>query len=335
MLTLKAPSAMKASTSIRQQINQLDPLGGLCFLPGVICLLLALQWGGSTYAWSDGRIIALLVLFGLLMIAFIAIQVWKGETATVPPRIFRQRSIASGFFYTFTIGASMLIIVYFLPLWFQSVKGVSPVKSGIMLLPLIMSLVIASILTGVAVSKFGYYTPFMFAGTVFMATGAGLLTTFTTSTGHSKWIGYQVIFGLGLGLGAQQSNLAAQTVLAKPDAPTGISLMFFAQTLGGAIFVSAGQNVFSSHLVSSLSNVAGLDAVSIINSGATNIRTVVSSASLSLVLTAYNKALTDVYRVAVITTCLSIVGALTMEWKSVKTARKAQQQAQEAKKLEV
>jgi MFS family permease len=71
---LKVPSPAKAGTSIRQQFIQLDPLGTLCFLPGVSCLLLALQWGGSKYAWNDVRIIVSLVLAGLLIIAFIIIQ---------------------------------------------------------------------------------------------------------------------------------------------------------------------------------------------------------------------------------------------------------------------
>ena len=337
-LILKAPAPVKANTPFREQLVQLDLLGNLFFLPGIVCLLLALQWGGSTYAWSDGRIIALLVLFAVLIIAFIAIQIWKGENATVPPRIIRKRSIAAGFWYTICIGATLLVVVYFLPLWFQSIKGATAIRSGFMLLPLIMSVVISSILTGAAVTKLGYYTPFMIAGSVIMSVGAGLLTTLHTNTGHAKWIGYQVIFGFGLGMCAQQSSLAAQTVLDKRDAPTGISLAFFAQTLGGAIFVSVGQNIFSSHLVSGLSKVAGLDPAAIVNAGATNLRTVVSTASLGATLTAYNQALIDVYRLAVVTASLSIIGALAMEWKSVKHAKKAQEQAklaQEGKKAEV
>ncbi|KAK9384924.1 hypothetical protein V1515DRAFT_609917 [Lipomyces mesembrius] len=65
-------------------------------------------------------------------------------------------------------------------------------ESGIMILPLILSLVIASILTGIVVSKVGYYTPFLLAGAVFMATGAGLMTTFKVDTNHAKWIGYHL-----------------------------------------------------------------------------------------------------------------------------------------------
>ncbi len=65
-VVLKLPSLKNANLSIRQQFVQLDPLGTLFFLPSTVCLLLALQWGGSTYAWKDGRIIAQTLIRELL-----------------------------------------------------------------------------------------------------------------------------------------------------------------------------------------------------------------------------------------------------------------------------
>lgn len=76
----------------RERIKELDLLGTAVFIPGIICLLLALQWGGTKHPWSDGRIIALFVLFGIFIIAFVAIQIWKGDAATVPPSISMQFS---------------------------------------------------------------------------------------------------------------------------------------------------------------------------------------------------------------------------------------------------
>ena len=158
-LILKIPVAKNDHTTLRQRIDRLDPLGTACFLPGIVCLLLALQWGGSTYAWDDGRIIALLILFGVLIIAFIGIQIWKKENATVPPRIISQRSIAFGLCYQTCVGASMMTEVYWLPIWFQAIKGASPVHSGIMNLPLILSLVVGSMSTGFLISKVVGYCP--------------------------------------------------------------------------------------------------------------------------------------------------------------------------------
>lgn len=109
-----------AKLSATDKLIRMDPLGNLFFMPSVICLLLALQWGGTTYAWNSARIISLLVLFGVLAIAFVAVQLWNQEMATVPPRIVNQRSIAAGIWYSFFSGAAFLTMVGSLSncLWF-------------------------------------------------------------------------------------------------------------------------------------------------------------------------------------------------------------------------
>ena len=152
-----------------------------------------------------------------------------------------------------------------------------------------------------------------------MPIGAGLISTFHVNTSRGIWIGYQVLFGVGLGIGQQHGSLAAQTVLAKKDVPTGISLMFLCQMLGGAIFVSVGENVLNSHLVSGLLRlVPDLDADTIVNTGATDIRYVVPAHDLHKVLSIYNSALRNTFYVSVATASLVSIGAVSVEWRSVK-----------------
>ncbi|KIW01485.1 uncharacterized protein PV09_07238 [Verruconis gallopava] len=311
--------AKDTATTWRGQVAQMDPLGTVTFMAGVICLLLALQWGGSKYAWGNARIIVLLVLFAVLATCFVAIQIWKQERATVPPRIFKNQNVWGGAIFAAMVGGAFFILVYYLPIWFQAIKGVSAVKSGIMNLPLILGVVVLSILAGGLTTALGYYTPFMYASTVFMAVGAGLITTFKVNTGHSKWIGYQFIFGTGVGLGMQQTMIAAQTVLPKADIAIGTSIMMFSQTLGGALFVSVGQNVFTNELVKGIKHyVPNLDAGFVLSVGATEIKNRVPPASLSGVLQAYNDALTRTWYAAVALACLSGLGCAFVQWKSVK-----------------
>ena len=317
---LKLPS-QKKHQSLKEQINQLDPIGTFFFLPGFISLLLALQWGGSTYAWNSARIIALLVIFGVCACIFIAIQAWKGDMATVPPHILMNRSLAAAFSFSFCIGGSMMVLIYYLAIWFQAIKDASPVQSGIMSLPFLLSLVVASISAGIFVKKVGYYAPPIIASAIIMPIGAGLLTTFTPETGHAKWIGYQVVFGFGLGIGMQQANMAAQTILEKKDVSTGVSLNFFSQLVGGAIFISVGQSILVNDLISGLSGIPGFDPAIVVNTGATEIKSVVGAQHLELVKVAYNHALTKVFEVALILSCLTIIAALTIEWKNIKTAK--------------
>ncbi|KAI9728589.1 MAG: hypothetical protein M1834_007617 [Cirrosporium novae-zelandiae] len=319
------PTAHLGSTmTVRQILLKLDPLGNLFFLPSIICLLLALQWGGSTYAWNNPRIIALLVVFAILLIAFIAVQYFLRATATIPIHIIKQRSILFGTIFSVFVGGSMIALIYYLPIWFQAIKGVSAVESGIRNIPMLLGLFITSILSGIIITLIGYYTPFMIACSIFMSIGAGLMTTFTINTPSSQWIGYQALFGIGIGLGLQQPILAAQTILPNEDVPTGTSLMFFAQSLGGSIAVSIASNVFNSGLISGLENskIKDINPAAIINAGATGLRGLLSKQDTSLVLKIYNDALMDAFIVGVAFACCSVIGVVGMEWKSVKQRKK-------------
>ncbi|KUI71427.1 Putative HC-toxin efflux carrier TOXA [Cytospora mali] len=325
---LQVPDRETTHLPNRQKLSQLDFVGLIMLLPGTICLLLALQWGGLTYAWGNGRIIALLTLGAILLIGFVLVQIFMPDTATVPPRIFVQRSIMAGLWSTFCIGASMMILIYYLPVWFQAIKGVSAVNSGVRLLPMVLPMVVSSITSGVLISKIGYYTPFMLFGVVLLSVGAGLLTTLQVDTGEGKWIGYQVIFGFGMGMTFQAPNLAAQTVLPTHDVPIGTSLMLFSQLLSGAIFISVGQNVLDNELLRNLAGIAGFDASTILNSGATTI-TALPEPLKSLVLVAYNAALRKTFQVGLVMTCLTIFGAATLEWRSVKGKKPSKNKEEE------
>jgi hypothetical protein len=78
---------------LKQQFLQLDPLGTFFIVPSLVCLLLAMQWGSSAYYWSNGHIIALLVVYAVLMLAFTLVQIVKNDTATIPARRIKTRNI--------------------------------------------------------------------------------------------------------------------------------------------------------------------------------------------------------------------------------------------------
>ena len=150
-----------------------------------------------------------------------------------------------------------------------------------------------------------------------MSVGAGLLTTLQVSTGAGKWIGYQVLYGFGMGLCFQTPNLATQTVLPLPDVPMGLALMFFGQLLGAAVFVSVGQNVLDNQLLHRLSGIPGFSISLITSAGATSL---IDSAPVDLrgmVLTAYNDALRKVFQIGLILSCITVLGTAALEWRSI------------------
>jgi len=331
MLVILKPPPNKNTMSLRERIISLDPLGTLVFLPGIVCIILALQWGGTTYPWSSWRIILLFVLGAVLLIIFCFVQVKSGENATVPLRIINQRSILAGIYFSLIVPGAMFVMIFFLPIWFQAIKGVSAVQSGIDTLPMILGLVVASIFAGAITGRTGYYTGQLYACSVIMTIGAGLLTTLKVYSSSSHWIGYQFLFGFGLGLGMQQAGMAAQTCLAKKDVMIGVSLMFFAQGLGGAIWLAVGQTIFNQGLVKNLKHIANIDPSMIVRTGATQLRHIVPPQFLNDVLIAYNKAITDTFKVGVGCAAATILAAIAMEWKSVKAEKDAREKAEKEK----
>ncbi|KAJ8069761.1 hypothetical protein OCU04_000180 [Sclerotinia nivalis] len=301
-------------------LKRLDPIGSILFVPAIICLLLALQWGGVTYAWSSGPVIALLVVFAVALIGFIVLQVFIGDDATLPARIISQRSIAFASLFSFCLGASFFIVTYYMPIWFQAIKGVQPVTSGIDFLPFILPEITGVMLSGGLVSAFGYANPFFIASSIIMSIGAGLCTLFTVHASQGAWIGYQFIWGIGIGIGFQQGTVVAQTVLPLKDIAVGTAAVLFVNLFGGAIFVAVAQNIFASNLIHKLLalNIQGLDPHAILYAGATNLRDVVGPEHIEKVLVQYNDAIVKVFQLGLIMSCLSIVGALGVEWKSIK-----------------
>lgn len=112
-LQLPALKSPASQPSLLLQLKEFDILGTLLFIPGIVSILLALQWGGSKYSWKDGRTIALLVIFGVLIAGFVAVQVWLQEKATVPPRILLNRSVWSASFFALFLGGAFFVMVYY------------------------------------------------------------------------------------------------------------------------------------------------------------------------------------------------------------------------------
>ncbi|KAL7629100.1 hypothetical protein AAE478_000618 [Parahypoxylon ruwenzoriense] len=319
LLMVHIPAKQQRPARLWEHFTRLDPLGTFFFVPSIVCLLLALQWGGSEYEWGSWQIILLLVLFGVLLVAFAAVQVLMPDTATIPVRVITHRSIAAATVFMLAVAGSMMMCVYFLPLWFQVVQGVSALQSGIDTIPFVLSLVAGSIMAGGTTQKLGYYVPAMLVCPTIMAIGQGLMSTFRVGETSAHWIGYQFLVGFGLGTGMQSAGLAAQAVLPKPDVPTGIALMFFCQQLGGGVFTSVGQNLLSTYMVEHVADVPGLDPKQITNEGATDIVDNVPPEYQAGVRDLYNRAISRIFLCSMGIALVAFVAALFMEWKNIKT----------------
>ena len=337
----RSPALLPPAKTLLGRINQLDPVGFALVAPATVCLLFALQWGGTKYPWSDDRIIVLFVLSGVLSLVFVAAQIWRKDEATVPPRIFLQRSVFFSTIGSAGIGSILVLYAFYLPIWFQAIQGKTPQSSGLSLLPLLLSNVLVVGCCSATVMITGYYTPFMIVGGALCVVSAGLISTWQVNASAGVWIGYQVrlgrrdhSFGLSithmlqvlaggsLGLVFQQPNIAVQTVLSKEDVPIGVSLLSFTQFLAGTIFVTISQTVLENKLASGLSGrIPGFDPSVIAGQGATSIRDLVPSAQLGIVLQVYNESLQAIWYITLGLSGLIFLSSFGLEWRSVEQSR--------------
>lgn len=311
-----------AQMSMKQKMAALDPLSNVLFLPALTSLFLGLSWAATKYSWNDGRVIGTLVAFALLLGAFIYNQVYRGNAATLPPRVIKHRTVIAGAMFIFCMNSADSILDYYLPTYYQVVRHYSPAKSGYMMLPIIVGAIIGSLIHGAGTSAFGYYVPFMLFASILMPVALGLTTTFSGTTKFAQLIVYSILFGLAYGIGFSGPQNAVQTSLSTEDVPLGLSVVLFAQSFGPAMAVTVAQVLFSSELTSSLGKLGfGLNKTDIAEKGLLEIFQGIPGDRAEQALSGFEDSLTRTWYLAVAFACMTLVGTLLVEWKSVKTKK--------------
>ncbi|KAK4149073.1 major facilitator superfamily domain-containing protein [Chaetomidium leptoderma] len=314
--------------TVVQRVLSLDLLGTAMLVPAVVCLLLALQWGGTEHAWNSSVIIGLFVGFALMMAVFVGIQIWKGDKGTLPPRLFKNRDVVCAMLFAFFFGAAFFPLVYYLSLYFQAIQGDTAVQAGIKLLPLLISVVITSVAAGGLITAVGYYNPFILPSMVLLTVGAGMITTFALDSPLRVWFGYQVIAGLGVGVGFQVGVLVVQNSVPHEWIPQATACVQFFQSLGGAIFIAVAQAVFQNGLIEGIERGApDLPPQAFINSGASQIPQVLeqmhATQYLPVVLSAYLDGLRNSYFITVGCAAAAFVAACGLSWKKIQKQKAA------------
>ncbi|CVL07705.1 related to aflatoxin efflux pump AFLT [Fusarium mangiferae] len=308
--------------SLKQKVAQLDLISNMLLLPALTSLFLALSWAGTVYPWSSGQVLGPLFAFAVILAVFVWNQIRRGDVAALPPRIMKHRCVIAGFIFIFCVNSTGIVLEYYLPTYYQLVRGYTPVKSGYMMLPIIIAATVGSLIHGAGTSTLGYYTPFMLFASIIMPVAAGLITTFKIDTSFEKLIAYSALSGLAYGIGFIGPQTAVQTVLPAEDVPLGLSIMLFAQSFGPAISVPIAQVLFTNRLSDNLDGVVpGFNGTEISNSGLTEMVTNVPEFVTREVLVAIDKSLGQTWYLVAGLASFAIVGSLMTEWRSVKEKR--------------
>ncbi|KAJ6522399.1 major facilitator superfamily domain-containing protein [Mycena capillaripes] len=308
---------------VLDQVRHINWVGAILVAGAVTSLVMGLQWAGNTKSWDDKAVIMTLVFAGIIGIAFVLWEIRVGDGAITPPRIFKSSSIYAIVIFSFLNRFTQLLFSYYLPILYQVVQGHSATRSGIDLLPFLLEVTTTVIGCGILVSRFGYYYPFLVAAPFFLAVGSGMLYSIGLNTPKAHLIGFQILAGIGTGLGMQNAIIAMQVEF--EDEPKLLaqaqSVASFSQFLGGMMGLSIAEPVFASELIKFLARYAPNAPVAIARDSPTMIYTMLPAALIPGVVRAYIESLRIVFVLGVPVAGLSLVAALFVQnIKIVKTA---------------
>ncbi|KAK5079432.1 hypothetical protein LTS08_008843 [Lithohypha guttulata] len=308
------------SIPFTKRVLALDWIGNLILLGACTMLFLALQFSEERHSWSSARCIGLICGFGVTAMVFVAWMFHKGTAALIPVHVIRQRTVAASCGAAFFIYGALLLHSYYLPIWFQAVKGASAIGSGVNMIPYMVVNAFFSLFAGIFVSKNGLFAPPAIIGCAIGTVGAGLLATLQPNTSTATWVGFEVLISAGLGMAIQQGFSAVQTVLPLKEVPIGTAAVVACQSAGGAIFVSIGNTLLQNHLLdeNNANAIPGVNIRSIIELGTIRFRAVVPAADLPALINLYNDALQAALIAAVPLCGCAFLCSLCMEWKSLK-----------------
>ena len=231
--------------------HKIDYLGAAFMVSSVVCLLLALSFGGTPRRGPGRRVGSSACWSRPSFSARSSCSSRARPTEPILPlRLFRKLTFSIANSATFVLGFAMFGSIIFVPLYLQIVKGESPTKSGLLMLPMMVGIIATSIISGRMISKQGRYKWYPVFGTAVMAAGLLLFTQLQVNTALWQAFIYMLLVGIGLGAAMQPLVLAVQNSLELKDMGSGTAASTFFRSLGGAVGVATLGAVLSNKLAS-------------------------------------------------------------------------------------
>lgn len=237
---------------IWEKLKKVDWIGSFLFVASITSFLIPLTWGGIMYEWNSWRTVVPLSIGALGLVTFMLYSRFIPTDPLIRGSIFGSSTAIIGYFGTFTHGVILWACLYYLPLYYQLAKDLSPVSSGMALFPFTFTVAPAAIVVGLVIAKTGKYRPSIFIGWILTTLGLGLLMLLKSSTTTVEWIFISLVGGLGLGMLYSAQSFAVQASASNADLPFAAAMYSFFRSFGQTFGVAIGGAIFQNRLHSKL-----------------------------------------------------------------------------------
>ena len=243
-------------TKLGEGVKALDWFGTFSILAVTVLLLLGLDFGGAIFPWGSPKVVCLIV-FGTLMIGFFLFSEKRlAKYPLMPLSVFKDWSNNATFLLAFAHSMVSIGVEYYLPLYFQSVKQASPLHSGVLIVPMMITEAATDIVVGILIHQTGHYREIIWAGVTLMTLGTGLYISLRTDPSVARIIGFEIIGGIGTALLFQTPMIVIQNTVSQADTASATATLGFSRNMATALSIVLGGVVFQNSMAARQSSLA-------------------------------------------------------------------------------
>ncbi|TXS68142.1 MFS transporter, partial [Streptomyces sp. sk2.1] len=230
---------------------RLDVLGALLLAAASTCLVLLTSWGGTEYAWGSGTILGLGAGAVATTLLFLVVE-HRAAEPVIPLRLFRDSIFNVTALVGAVVGVALFGAASYLPTFLQMVDGATATESGLLMLPMMGGIVVASVVSGQMISRTGRYRAHPIVGGAVSTVGMWLLSRLETDTPRLEYSIAQAVLGIGIGLVMPVLVLAVQNSVAPADLGTATSANNYFRQIGGSVGAAVFGTLFAGRLADAL-----------------------------------------------------------------------------------
>jgi hypothetical protein len=238
----------KLELTLLSKVRSLDILGFILNIGVWVSWIILFTFGGIQWVWNDGRVIALFIIFGTLLLLFITSQYFSifstPSTRLIPVRLLKRRTIVLLHIINAAVATGLYVTIFYVPLLFQFSRGDNSLEAAVHILPFIVTGIISSAVSSVLIPRLGYYVPWYVMTGITSIIGGSLMLTVDLNTPAAHIYGYTIVIAIGIGSTLQLAYSVASVVVAREDVPSAIGFINMGQLGGATISLTITGQIF-------------------------------------------------------------------------------------------